>query len=417
MRIYLDHNATTPVDPELIGALGSALANFGNPSSIHWASREPKRWLREARGNLSRLLGVHPLEIIFNSGASEGNNTVIRTFARLALENARQGLPCELITSQIEHPSVAKVFDWAESLGVKVHRIGVSISGHFDWSHFNEVLGPQSLFVSIMFANNETGTLLPVAEITRLAKKYGVFVHSDMVQALGKIPVTLASLGLDYASFSGHKFYSLKGTGVLFSRKGAPLDPFVLGGPQERFRRGGTENSIGIFSLGFCAKRIEGEVASKASQMEKLRDLMEQKILSQIEAVKINGLETPRLPNTSSLLIEGVDGESLLMSLDLEGFAVSTGAACSSGSPEPSPVLLAMGLTRAEAQTSLRVSLGWHNTEEEVLAFVEALKKSVERIRSVLSTKAPFPLGSDVEMVSHAFNRRSLSREPNEVSP
>lgn len=233
-----------------------------------------------------------------------------------------------------------------------------------------------------MFANNKTGTIFPISDVVRIAKKQNVLVHSDCVQLLGKSEINLDQVHVDYATFSGHKFYALKGSGVLFVRKNAPYTSLVHGGGQERSRRGGTENILGISSLQVMLSELS-KLDEINQKILKLRDQMESEISEKISGVTITGKDSPRLANTSSLVISGVDGETLLMSLDLLGFSVSTGAACSSGSPEPSPVLLAMGLTRQEAQNSLRIGLGWMTTHEDIQKFISALETVVQRIRSV----------------------------------
>ncbi|MDX9732104.1 MAG: cysteine desulfurase family protein, partial [Bdellovibrionales bacterium] len=255
----------------------------------------------------------------------------------------------------------------------------------------------ETVLVSFMLANNETGVIQPVKEIARIAKEAGALVHTDAVQALGRIPVDVRDLGVDFASFAGHKFYSLRGIGVLYQARHAPLEPLIAGGGQERHRRGGTENTIAIASMGYMCGRM-GECEERAQAMLELRDLFEARVLSEISETSVTGGESSRLPSTSSLLIPGTDGETLLMSLDMEGFSVSTGAACSSGSPEPSPVLLGMGLTRAEAQCSLRVGLGWSTTREEVEAFVEALKKVVKRLRDLRGWQPQPPETDEVKI-------------------
>jgi cysteine desulfurase len=234
----------------------------------------------------------------------------------------------------------------------------------------------------MMLANNETGLLLPIQKLAARAHAAGAKMHVDAVQALGKTPVNLAELGVDFASFSAHKFYALKGCGILYSKKGNDLRPLIFGGGQERHRRGGTENMLGIWALGFMARKLT-EMPEKIAQVQILRDEMERAILARIPQVHVTQGDAPRLSNTSSLVLDGVDGETLLMSLDVKGFAVSTGAACSSGSPEPSPILLAMGLSREQAQSSLRVSLGWTTTREEIEEFVSTLQQVIERLRQI----------------------------------
>lgn len=375
---YFDHNATTPVSSEVVQALPELARAWGNPSSIHWAGRHPKNILRDTRQSLAHHLGCSPLEIVFTSGGSESNNTVLKGVFEQFQKTSRR----HFMSSEVEHPSVIKTLLHLRSLGAQVDFIPVNRKGELDLKFYREHLTEDTALVSVMLANNETGTLFPVAEMAKMAHDKGALFHTDAVQAFGKIPVHLQDLGVDYASFSGHKFYSVKGTGFVFARKGAPFLPLVDGGGQERHRRGGTENVLGIGCLGVMAEKL-GEVSEQAAKLAQLRDFLETRLLAEISDVRITAGESPRLPNTSSLVIPGVDGETLLMSLDIKGYAVSTGAACSSGNPDPSPVLLAMGLSREEAQSSLRVSLGWSNTREQVEAFVETLKGVVQRLRAI----------------------------------
>lgn len=383
---YFDHNATTPVCSEVVAALPELAHTWGNPSSIHWGGRGPKNILRDARKTLADALGVSPLEIVFTSGGSEANNTVLKgvfDYRQTApFVSAEQAGRMHFMCSSVEHPSVIKTMQHLKALGARVDFIPVNRQGEIDMEFYKAHLSQETALVSVMLANNETGTLFPVKEMARLAHEKGALFHTDAVQAFGKIPLNLQDLGVDFASFSGHKFYSLKGSGFLYSRKGSYLSSLIHGGGQERHRRGGTENTVGIGALGVVAKRLS-LVAEKAQQLEVLREHMESRILAEISDVTLTAAESLRLPNTSSLVIPGADGETMLMSLDIMGYAVSTGAACSSGNPEPSPVLLAMGLSRAEAQNSLRLSLGWETTREQVDGFIEALKTVVARLRSI----------------------------------
>lgn len=380
-QYYFDCNATSPVSPEVLSRLGDWALQWGNPSSIHWAGRKPKALLREARGHLAQELAVSPLELIFTSGGSESNATVLKSIFASATKN-------HFITSAVEHPSVLKTMNALFALGARVDFIPVSKSGFLDLDFFKEKLNYQTALVSVMAANNETGHLFPIAKITELAHQKEALVHTDAVQALGKIPVDLKVWNVDYASFSAHKFYALKGTGLLYAKRGAPLEALILGGGQERHRRGGTENVLGIAAFGHMAGFLNLTI-QKQKEIESLRDHFEARVAAEISGVKITGKRAPRLANTSSLVIAAIDGETLLMSLDLQGYAVSTGAACSSGNPEPSPVLLAMGLTREEAQSSLRISLGWGQTLNEVDGFVDVLKAIVFRLRKIQVEKYP----------------------------
>jgi cysteine desulfurase len=284
--------------------------------------------------------------------------------------------------SAVEHPSVMKTMEHLKALGAQVDFIPVNRNGELDMEFFDAHLTPKTALVSVMAANNETGTLFPIKELARKAHAVGALFHTDAVQMFGKLPLNVKDLDVDFASFSGHKFYSVKGTGVLYVKKGGNVSSLVQGGAQERHRRGGTENTLGIGALGVAVRRMS-QVVEKAQEITALRDYMEARILNEISEVSLTAAETTRLPNTSSLILNGVDGETMLMSLDIMGYAVSTGAACSSGNPEPSPVLLAMGLSRAEAQNSLRLSLGWETTQEQIDGFIEALKNVVQRLRTL----------------------------------
>ncbi len=379
--IYLDYNATAPIHPELKAQLPLWLEAWGNPSSIHGHGRDAKKLLREARASFAKLISCHSLEILFTSGGSEANNTVIKGLLRSELATTRR----ELITTSLEHPSVLRAMEYAKSLGFVVHRVPVNREGQFDFDYYRKVLSSKTLLVSVMAANNETGILLPLAQISKMAKDQGALVHTDAVQTLGRVPFSVQEPFVDFATFSGHKFYALKGCGVLFTRRGQALENLIHGGGQERGRRAGTENTLAIASLGFMAQRILSE--PRTEFLKSLRDELESQILKNISGVRITTEKAERLPNTSSLLIDGVHGESLLMSLDVKGFSVSTGAACSSGSPEPSHVLLALGLTAEEAQSSLRLSVGWMTTPEEICAFVIALQKTVSHLRALKNTK------------------------------
>jgi cysteine desulfurase len=382
--IYLDFNATAPLSQSVLSEMPQLLQLWGNPSSIHLASRGPKTILRETRKKLADYLKVSSLEIIFNSGASEGNNTVLKSVWNTFRPGNHIGQPVknEFLMSAVEHPSITKTAQFLETEGAVVHWIPVSREGLLDLGFIKEKLNERTALLSCMFANNETGTVFPIKEIVALAKTKNVLVHSDCVQAFGKTDFNLQDLGVDYATVSAHKFYALKGCGALFVRKNAPYINLVHGGGQERSRRGGTENILGIASLGVMLDQLS-HVSEKEKEVKKLRDYFEVEVKTEIPNVSITCGDSNRLANTSSLVITGVDGETLLVSLDLKGFAVSTGAACSSGNPEPSPVLLAVGLTREEAQNSLRVSLGWTTTQEHIDLFIHHLVEVVARLRAI----------------------------------
>jgi cysteine desulfurase len=387
-QVYLDHNATTPIAQQVIEAIPKLVLAWGNPSSIHQDSRAPKRILRETRNKLGEFLGCHPTELIFTSGASESSNTVFHSAWCTRPKDKNK-----ILISAVEHPSVTKAADWYASQGAVVEKINVNRDGSLDLVDFTSKLDAQTFLVSCMFANNEIGSLFPLKQIVAQSHQFGALVHTDAVQAFGKVPVSLQDIAVDYASFSAHKFYALKGTGVLYIKKGSPLVSLIHGGAQERNRRGGTENVLGIAALGIVLENC-GDILVRQKHLEALRDSFESLLCEKLEGVYINAKNTLRLPNTSSLLIQGVDGETLLMTLDLAGYSVSTGAACSSGSPEPSPVLLAIGLSKDEAQSSLRVSFGWENTQSEVSAFVEALVQIVHRLRALKANEVLYAANS-----------------------
>lgn len=381
-QIYLDNNATTPVASLLVPKMEAWVAEWGNASSIHQSGRGPKTLIREARNELAELLDCNPLEIVFTSGGSEANNLAIKGVYEHLAASEQLKLKNQFICSQVEHPSVIKTMEFLETKGVDVVRIPVSRQGVLDIGVLEAALKRQpTALVSVMIANNETGSLFPLEHVTSLAHSHGALVHSDMVQALGKIPFSLKSLNVDFASFSSHKFYSLKGCGILYSRKGNQLVSLIHGGAQERRRRAGTENTLAIAAFGEMARQKD-RIEYEQQRLKSLRDRLEIKMKESIAGIEVTGDGVERLPGSLSVLIPGVDGETLLMNLDMKGFSVSTGAACSSGSPEPSPVLLAMGLSREEAQSSLRLGLGWSTTEEDVDHFLEQLIVTVERLRT-----------------------------------
>jgi cysteine desulfurase len=400
-RVYLDHNATAPLARKIAEQVPLWLENWGNPSSIHHSGRGPKAVLRETRRLLAQTIGADSaLELIFTSGGSEANNLALKgVFEKLQRsDRATDSISVRrrVLVSSVEHPSVRRTAEYLERCGADVDIIPVRKSGEIDLEVYANLLDERVALVSVMLANNETGNLFPVKAMADLAHTKGALFHSDCVQALGKIHVNVRELGVDLASFSAHKFYALKGVGVLYVRRGVSLESLIHGGAQERHRRGGTENTLAIASLGeMCT--FQEQIQSRGAELKRLRDHLEDRVLAEIPGVSVTGRESDRLPNTSSLIIEGVDGETLLMNLDMRGFSVSTGAACSSGSPEPSPVLLAMGLTRAEAQSSLRVGLGWANTQTEVDLFVDELDVIVKRIRSF---ERPVGAGTGAGMVA-----------------
>ena len=374
-RIYLDYNATTAPRPSAIEGAKKAFSFWGNPSSIHQTASSAKALMWEARQSLSQFLNCHPLEIIWTSGASESNNHALKGL----FQNSHKK---ELIISSVEHPSVLSVAGFLSQQGITVHKIPVSRQGFLDENFFEKKLSEKTLLVSIMAGNNETGCLFPLKTLIQKSHQKGALFHSDMVQILGKKQVNLKDLDLDLASFSAHKCYGLKGCGILYCKKGVEMNSLIHGGPQERQRRAGTENLPGITAFGAVAK--EGEYILRQNQKLKiLRDNMEKEILSSLPNVEVIGHQAPRLDNTSCLYIAGVEGESLLMNLDLKGISVSVGSACGSGKMESSSVLTAMGLTEQEARSSVRVSLGLETTKEQMKYFIKTFIEIVNRLRNL----------------------------------
>ena len=377
-RIYLDHNATTPLLPKVWAELQAHYHEFmGNPSSIHWAGRKAKQWLRRSRQAVAEALSVNPLDIVWTSGASEANSLLLQQL----ISRLRSGAGAyRVISSAIEHPSVSETLNHLSQRGlIEWVQIKVNQDGQWDWDSYRAALGPQVLLVSVMAANNETGLVLPLEEIAAMAKQAGALVHSDITQAFMKIPVSLANV--DYATFSGHKVHAMKGVGVLYIRRGSPFYPGILGGPQERFRRAGTENVWAIASLGLAVEHWLTELSAWRTQLAELRDALEARVLQELPEVQITHQNCLRLPNTSHLRIPEVDGESLLMKMDIDGVALSSGSACSSGRYELSPSLLSMGFSAQDIMAALRVSFGYTNTQEEVDRTVQILKKNVMHLR------------------------------------
>ena len=382
-QVYFDHNATAPLAEHLPAEIAQWLNYWGNPSSIHLSGRGPKRLLRKARADIARMIGAKPLELVFTAGGSEANNTVLKGVFEKFREKNSQG-SFGLMISAVEHPSVTQAAKFLEAnYNIRLFVIPVNRHGFIDLEFYKKTLSEETIhLVSVMYANNETGNIFPIAEMSRFARENGALFHTDGVQALGKTTVNVQDWGVDFASFSAHKFYALKGCGVIYSKSGSTYESLIHGGAQERKRRAGTENLLAIASLGSMSLQAN-HIEPQAERIAQLRDYLEQRILSEISGVSVNGGKAPRLANSLNLTIADADGESLLMNLDLEGFAVSTGAACSSGNPEPSPVLLSMGLSPEQAQTSLRLSLGWSNTKNDVDTFIESLKTIVARLRKI----------------------------------
>lgn len=383
-RIYLDANATTPVLPEVLAALLPFLGEgFGNPSSAHASGQRARAAVERARGQVAALLSAAPAEVVFTSGGTESNNLALSGTLQPFLE---RGEPVHMITSAMEHHAVLYAAEAAEKRGVEVTYLKPGRDGVVSAEDLKGALEPHTRLVSLMAANNETGAVQPIGKLARVAKAHGALFHTDAVQAAGKLPVDLSGewKNVDLLSLSGHKIYGPQGTGALFVRKGVQLTPLFYGGPHERQRRAGTENVPGITGLGEAAYQARLWLSGEgAATLHALRERLETGLLGAIPGSSLNAGTAPRLPNTISLQIDGVDAERLLIALDLQGISASFGAACQSGATEPSHVLLAMGLTAAEARASLRLSLSRLTTEQEVDRVLALLPALVSRMRGM----------------------------------
>jgi cysteine desulfurase len=377
--VYLDHNATTPVRPEVAEIINHHLgAAFGNPNSIHRFGRETRGAVEGARGHAAALIGARsPEEIIFTSGGTESDNWALR--GAVAAVNGGG----HIVTTAVEHPAVLGTCEALEKTGTQVSYVRPDSKGRVSADEIVKAIRPDTQIVSMMWANNEVGTVQPIAEIGAACRERGIIFHTDAVQAAGKISIDVEAARVDLLSASGHKINTSKGAGFLYIREGVHIEPIITGGGQERDLRSGTENVPGIAGLGEACRLAREGLAGAAVETARLRDILENEILEHIPDVVMNGDPDHRLPGTSNLGFLGAEGETLLIRLDLEGFAVSTGSACSSGSTEPSHVLLAMGLPKDAIRGSLRISLGWGNTEDDVRRLMKILPGAVERVRQM----------------------------------
>jgi cysteine desulfurase len=378
-RFYFDHNATTPIAPEVLETMVQCLGQvYGNASSIHYFGQSAKARLEEARRRVAALIHADPKQVVFTGAGTEADNMAIFGAVRAARNDTRH-----VITTGIEHPAVLGPCAQLEREGVEVTRLNPGLTGIVDPDEIRRALRPETVLISVMHSNNETGAIQPVAAIGRIAREAGVLFHIDGVQALGKIPVDVEALGVDLYSVSAHKIYAPKGVGALYIRKGVRLEPLMSGGKHERDRRPGTENVPGVAAFGAAAELAGRNLHANAEYLGRLRDRLENAVLGSIADAGVNGSRHERVPNTTNIYFEGIDGEALVIALDLRGFAVSTGAACSSGALAPSHVLTAMGLSPNRARASMRFSLGIGNTEEQVDALAGALCASVQHLRRI----------------------------------
>jgi cysteine desulfurase len=384
MRIYFDHNATTPLDQSVVEVMTTVLQeDFGNASSVHYFGQRAKARLDDARSAIGALIGAEPSEIVFTSGGTESDNFALRGVAEALEPTGRR----HLIASTIEHEAVLVTLKALVRRGWRTTLLPVDRTGIVDPEALTDVLTDDTALVSVMHANNELGTVQPVSELARRAHGRGALFHTDAVQSVAKVPVNVAALGVDLLSLSAHKFNGPKGAGALWIRRGTRITSLLTGGKHERTRRAGTENVPAIAGLGQAARLAVAKLCSEGARLAALRDRLEQGVLNAIPGTVVNGALEPRVPNTTNISFEGIEAESLLIALDLEGIAVSTGSACSSGTLEPSHVLRAMGFPAHRTQNSIRISLGQGNTEEQVEHFLERLPAVVQKLRTVTGVR------------------------------
>jgi cysteine desulfurase len=381
-RVYLDHNATTPVDPAVLEAMLPFFSGeFGNASSIHTFGQRARAAVETARELVAGLLNARPQEIVFTSGGTESDNQAI-----FGVVHGSSGNPRHVITSAIEHEAVLNTCQALEKQGVAVTYLPVDRDGLINLSDLRNAIRPETLLITVMQANNELGTVQPLAEVGGIAAEADAYFHSDAVQSAGKLAIDVQSLELDLLSLSGHKFYAPKGVGALFVKGGTRLCPFLFGGHHQRGYRPGTENVAGIVGLGKAAELARHSLVTDSQRIAILRDQLERGLLSRIPDCRTNAANGPRTPNTSNLTFPGIEGEALVIALDLKGLACSTGAACSSGAVAPSHVLTAIGLPASEARASIRFSLGRHTTPADIDAALDLVPSAVAQLRRLSAT-------------------------------
>jgi cysteine desulfurase len=382
-RIYLDHNATTPLDPTAREAMLPFLDHvFGNPSSLHHFGQQARAALEKARGQVAALISAQPSEVVFTASGTEADNLALQGVARSAREPRRR-----LVVTSIEHHAVLNTAKALIGDGVPVALLRSGRDGRVDLDDLRAKVDDRTALVSVMLANNETGVVQPIEEVVEIARRAGALVHCDAVQAAGKLPIDVGRLGVDLLTLSAHKLYGPKGAGALFVRRGTRMSAQIRGGSQERNRRAGTESVADLVGFGRAAERAAEGLVAEARRQEALRDRLEERLLAVPGAAR-NG-DDPRVPNTTNLCFEGIDAESLLMALDLAGVAVSSGAACAAGAIEPSHVLRAMGLRPERVESSIRLSLGRGNTEEEIDLAAARIVEAIEAQRQRSSGRRP----------------------------
>ena len=381
MRAYFDHNATTPPDPQVVEAVARALTeDFGNPSSVHHFGQRAKALLDDARSAVAELIGAEPAEVVFTSGGTESDNLALRGAAEAAEPGGRR----HIITSAIEHEAVLNTIKALTKRGWTSTILPVDATGIVSPASLASAITRETAIVSVMHANNEIGTIQPIADLAAIAHEFGAVFHTDAVQSVAKIPVDVRALGIDLLTLSAHKFNGPKGAGALWVRRGTRVVSTMTGGKHERNRRGGTENVGGIAGMGVAARLARHKLATDGARVAALRDRLERGVLAAVPGTAVNGAPEPRVPNTTNISFDGIEAESLLIALDLEGFAVSTGSACSSGTLEPSHVLRAMGLPSHRTQNSIRFSLGAGNDEAQVDALIAKIPAVVGKLRTLV---------------------------------
>lgn len=385
MRVYFDYNATTPPSPEVVDRVATATRDlFGNASSVHHFGQQAKAALDEARSAVAALIRADPSEVVFTAGGTESDNFAIRGAAEALEPGGRR----HLVASAIEHEAVLNTLKALAKRGWRTTLIPVGQSGVVSVARVREAITDDTALVSVMHANNEIGTIQPIAEIAAVARERGAVVHTDAVQSAGKIPVDVRALGVDLLSLSAHKFNGPKGAGILYIKRGTRMQPILTGGKHERNRRAGTENTPAIAGMGVAARQAIHKMDAEAVRLATLRDRLEAGILAAVPGTAANGAESPRVPNTTNISFDRIEAESLLIALDLEGIAVSTGSACSSGTLEPSHVLKAMGFPAHRTQNSLRFSLGMYSTDADVDRVIETLPRLVDKLRRLTRSGA-----------------------------
>jgi cysteine desulfurase len=378
-RIYMDHSATTPVAPEVLQAMLPYLSDkFGNASSLHSFGQEAKEALEESRETVAKLLAANPEEIIFTSGGTESDNLALKGIARRNRELGKH-----IITTNVEHPAILETCKKLEKEGFAVTYLPVTSEGLVDLAALEAAIRPDTILISVMHANNEIGTIQPLEEIGQLAAERDIYLHTDAVQSVGKIPTDVNALGVDLLSLSAHKLYGPKGVGALYIRRGTKLENIMQGGGHERGLRSGTENVAGIVGLAKAAELCIESMASEGQRLTELRDRLAALVLEKVKDAWINGTMKRRLPGSLNFGFSYVEGESLLLFLDSKGIAVSTGSACSSHKLQPSHVLLSLGLRPEKCHGSLRITMGRSNTKEEVDYVAQCIAEAVERFRSI----------------------------------